>query len=86
MAQFTIADLTEMLRECAGVDEGVDLTADILDVPFEDLGYDSLALLNTTGKIERELSIKLSDATLAEATTPRLLLARINQHSPQTVR
>jgi minimal PKS acyl carrier protein len=79
MAQFTIGDLTSALLEAAGCDQGVDFD-DILDVPFEDLGYDSLALFNTVNKIERDCRITLPDDIVVEATTPRVMLDMINMN------
>jgi act minimal PKS acyl carrier protein len=76
---FTLEGLIEKLRECAGEDETADLNADIIDVAFADLGYDSLALLNTVGAIERDQSIKLDDKVVEKATTPRDLLDLINE-------
>ncbi|MEI5099119.1 acyl carrier protein [Streptomyces sp. PmtG] len=73
-----LKELTTLLRECAGVAEGVDLDGDVIDEPFDELGYDSLAVLQVTGVIERDHEIELSDDTVAEAATPRLLLAFIN--------
>ncbi|MCM2414181.1 acyl carrier protein [Streptomyces sp. RKAG290] len=73
-----LKELTTLLRDCAGVGEGVDLDGDVLDVPFDDLGYDSLAILQVTGVIERDYHIQLSDDTVAEASTPRILLEFIN--------
>ncbi|MBV6695864.1 acyl carrier protein [Kitasatospora aureofaciens] len=78
MAEFTLDDLIAVLKEAAGADEGVDLD-DILDVPFTDLGYDSLALFNTVNTIERDRGIALPDETVVEATTPRLLLDAVNR-------
>ncbi|MBD0745902.1 acyl carrier protein [Streptomyces sp. CBMA152] len=77
--EMTIADLTRILRECAGEDEGVDLDGDILDIPFAELGYDSLALLEASSRLEREVGVKLSDDAVSEAETPRLLLAAVNE-------
>ncbi|WP_034089981.1 acyl carrier protein [Streptacidiphilus albus] len=76
---MTLAELTALLRECAGEAEGVDLDGDVLDTPLADLEYDSLAVLQTTGRIERDYGIQLSDDTVAEAHTPRLLLEYINE-------
>jgi act minimal PKS acyl carrier protein len=76
---FTIDDLKQVLRAAAGEGEGVDLDTDILDLPFDELGYDSLALLETSGRIGREHGIELPDSTVTEARTPRALLAAINQ-------
>lgn len=75
MAQkkFTLDDLKRILIEGAGADEGVDLDADIMDTDFAELGYESLALLETCGRIEREFGITLDDS-LDGATTPRALI------------
>lgn len=78
MSRFTLTDLTRLLRECAGEDETVNLDADILDLTFEDLGYDSLALFNTVSRIERDYGVELGDEVVAEARSPRELLARID--------
>ncbi|MGW3623240.1 acyl carrier protein [Streptomyces sp. NPDC000880] len=79
MSEFTLLELAEKLRECAGESEGVDLDSDaVLDVPFIELGYDSLALLQVTGVIKRERGVELSDDAVVEAETPRILLKMIN--------
>jgi act minimal PKS acyl carrier protein len=78
--RFTIADLTRILREGAGTDESVDLDGEILDSEFADLGYESLALLETGGRIEREYDITLDDSVLSDARTPRALLEVVNAH------
>ncbi|GGN94110.1 actinorhodin polyketide synthase acyl carrier protein [Streptomyces albiflavescens] len=77
--ELTLAGLTRILRESAGEDEGVDLDGDILDLSFTELGYDSLALLEAAGRVERETGIKLSDDVVGEAETPRLFLALVNE-------
>jgi len=79
MNQFTLNELTELLRECAGEEEGVDLDGDVLDQSFIDLGYDSLALLQATGQIELRHGIRIADEAVAEAETPRLYLDIVNQ-------
>ncbi|MFC9454132.1 acyl carrier protein [Streptomyces sp. NPDC056983] len=75
---FSLDDLRRVLREAAGADEGVDLDGDIIDADFEALGYESLALLETGGRIEREWGITLDDDTLAEARTPGALVDAVN--------
>ncbi|POX55042.1 actinorhodin polyketide synthase [Streptomyces sp. Ru71] len=77
-ALFTLDDLRRVLREAAGADEGVDLDGDILDTEFEALGYESLALLETGGRIEREWGISLDDDALGDADTPRALIDAVN--------
>ncbi|GAA2637973.1 acyl carrier protein [Streptomyces vastus] len=78
MKHLELSDLTALLRECAGEEEGVDLDGDVLDVPFTDLGYDSLALLQTTGRIERDYEVTLDEA-LDVAGTPRQYLDAVNR-------
>ncbi|MFC3998520.1 acyl carrier protein [Nocardiopsis sediminis] len=83
MPEFTIADLVRLLRECAGEDESVDLNGDIQSVTFDDLGYDSLALFNTVGRIERDYAISLPEDVVSELLTPQELIAEVNQHLEQ---
>ncbi|GAA2946243.1 MULTISPECIES: acyl carrier protein [Streptomycetaceae] len=77
-ATVTLADLTRMLRESAGEEEGVDLDGDVIDTPFMELGYDSLALLQVIGQIQREYGIQIPDDAVVDAETPGALLTLIN--------
>ncbi|WP_210589298.1 acyl carrier protein [Streptomyces sp. GESEQ-35] len=79
MNRLELTDLKTLLRECAGEEEGVDLDGDILDVPFSELGYDSLAVLQTTGRIERDFEVLLDEEAVDEAETPRAYLELINR-------
>jgi act minimal PKS acyl carrier protein len=84
MAQLTLDDLLRIVREGSGAPaEPVD--GDVGDVRFEDLGYDSLALLETSTRIEREYGIKLDDGTVTTAATPAALLAIVNDALAQRV-
>ncbi|USA00149.1 acyl carrier protein [Streptomyces lydicamycinicus] len=78
MTLLTLDALLVLLRECAGEDESVDLDGDVLDTPFESLGYDSLALLNTVGRIEREYGVSLGDDAVGSAGTPHALIELTN--------
>ena len=75
---FTLEDLKRTLTEAAGVAEGVDLDADILDTEFEVIGYESLALLEAGSLIEREYGISLDEEAVGEATTPRAFIDVVN--------
>ncbi len=75
---FTLEDLKRILIEAAGAEEGVDLDGDILDTDFAVLGYESLALLETGGRIEREYAIVLDEDELADGVTPRALIDAVN--------
>ncbi|WP_199442837.1 acyl carrier protein [Umezawaea beigongshangensis] len=80
MRTMTIDDLRTILVSCAGEEESADPRADISDVPFDDLGYDSLALMETGARIERDFGISLPDEVVAELRTPRALLDLINEN------
>lgn len=77
--ETTIDDLRTVLREVAGQAENVDLDGEILDLTFDELGYDSLALLEAGARLEREIGIALDDSTLNDVQTPRELLAAVNE-------
>jgi minimal PKS acyl carrier protein len=76
--EVTFEDLKRILRESAGTDENVDLDGDVLDTDFADLGYDSLALLETAGRIAVEYGITVDDDVATGARTPRGLLEVVN--------
>ncbi|MEU2114632.1 acyl carrier protein [Streptomyces sp. NPDC058700] len=80
---FTLENLKRILREGAGADENVDFDGDILDADFEDLGYESLAILETCGRIEREYGITLDDSVVSDVRTPRRMVEVVNEHLGQ---
>jgi act minimal PKS acyl carrier protein len=77
--QFTVQDLKAVLRAAAGEEDATALDGDIQDAAFEDLGYDSVALLETAGRIEREFGIQLPDSFVTDARTPRVLVDAVNE-------
>ena len=75
--EFTSGDLKRILAEAAGGEEAG--AGDILDTDFQDLGYDSLAMLEAISRIERAFGVTLDDSTITEATTPRALIQVVNE-------
>jgi act minimal PKS acyl carrier protein len=75
---FTLDSLREIMRACAGVDESVDLSGAIGDRSFADLGYDSLAVLETAAKVENALGILIPDDVAEKLTTPQSFVAYVN--------
>lgn len=73
-----LSDLRRILREGAGAEQGVDLDGEILDTTFEDLGYDSLALMETAARLSREFGAVIGDEAIVTAMTPRHLLSLLN--------
>ncbi|MGW4125906.1 acyl carrier protein [Nocardia sp. NPDC004711] len=76
--QFTLDDLRRILREGSGDSPGLD--GNFAEISFEDLGYESLALLETTGRIHREFGVTLDDDEVVALTTPAALVALVNEH------
>lgn len=83
MTKFTIDDLRRILRECAGENDSNALDGDIFDTTFEELGYDSLALLESASRVEREFHVALSDEAMADVKTPRDFVALVKAQFPQ---
>ncbi len=79
MDRLELSQLKRILRECAGEEEGVDLDGDVLDQYWFELGYDSLAVLQATGYIEREFDVLLDGEDFDEADTPRRYLDMVNR-------
>lgn len=75
---LTTDDLNRILIAAAGADDGVALVSESLETPFEDLGYDSLALLEAGSLIQREYGVVLDDETLADVQTPSDLIGLVN--------
>ncbi len=82
--ELTLDDLRRLLREVAGADEDVDLDGDILDTGFDQLNYDSLALLEACSRLEREYGVSLDDA-LDSDHTPRSLIDLVNSRAAAAV-
>ncbi|WP_405619753.1 acyl carrier protein [Streptomyces sp. NBC_01511] len=79
MATITLDELARVLTECAGADDGdVTLGHQNLDTSFTDLGYDSLALLETAALVQQRYGVTLSDEDVSGIDTPREFLDQVN--------
>jgi minimal PKS acyl carrier protein len=78
MSIMTIDDLRAILTECAGEDDAVEAADDIADTPFEELGYDSLALIETAARIEQRYGVRIPDGDIMDLPTPRAVLDAVN--------
>lgn len=78
-SELTFTELKRILVECAGAEEQSDLTEEALDALFTDLGYDSLAVLETAAEVGRRYGADLSDEDVAGADTPRAFLRLVNR-------
>jgi act minimal PKS acyl carrier protein len=82
MQKFTLDDLRAIMRACAGEAESIDLDDNIMDLSFEELGYDSIALLETAGRIQRSTGVAVADSELSVQGTPRALVDVVNSSVP----
>lgn len=85
MTNLTIDALRRILVECAGESDYADLHGDIADVSFENLGYDSLALMEAAARIKRQWGVAVPDQELVELKTPRELRDAVNGRLVQAV-
>lgn len=74
--------LADILRQSAGEEDGFSLQESNLDTSFDDLGYDSLALLQVTGTLQRQYGLAFSDEDFLAANTPRKLITLANTYEP----
>jgi minimal PKS acyl carrier protein len=77
---MSIDDLRGILIECAGGDADA-LPRDMMDVPFEELGYDSLVLIETSATLKRQYGVVIPDELLTELQTPAELLLLVNDRT-----
>lgn len=78
MQPITLRELEAIMRECAGEDESAQSLEQAPDQPFDELGYDSLALLETHSRIKRDYGVELSEEDADEAKTPKELIDLVN--------
>lgn len=78
MSEFTIDHLIGLLRSAGGVADGVELNEGIVDEAYADLGYDSLALLEMSAKIQQEFGVAIPDDDVTELKTPRQTIDYLN--------
>jgi act minimal PKS acyl carrier protein len=78
MPQFTVRDLQDIMRECAGEDESAQPLEQAADETFANLGYDSIALLETQSRINRDYGVEISEDDLADLATPREMVEFLN--------
>ncbi|EWC63333.1 Acyl carrier protein [Actinokineospora spheciospongiae] len=78
MTELTLDGLITIMRECAGEDEAVDLDGGVEDTPFDELGYDSLALMEAASRVGRDYGVDLPEDALGRVRTPGEFLTLVN--------
>jgi minimal PKS acyl carrier protein len=78
MSNFGLDDLRTILTAVAGQDEATDLSGDITAVTFDDLGYDSLALMEMAARLSQDYGVHIDDDQVVEFKTPEDVITAVN--------
>ncbi|BCJ61898.1 acyl carrier protein [Micromonospora endophytica] len=85
MTQLSIDDIHQVLVESAGEVENIAPDEDVTGRTFEELGYDSLALIETAAQLRQRFGIHLEDDAVLSAETLGGLLALANAAATRRV-
>jgi act minimal PKS acyl carrier protein len=78
MRLFSSDDLTGIMRKCAGMEDTAQLDGPVLELSYEEMGYDSLAVLEIQGQIERIFGVPLGDDAIDRMPTPGRTISYVN--------
>ncbi|MBB5118907.1 hypothetical protein AF335_07125 [Streptomyces eurocidicus] len=81
---MTLDDLHRILAACGGASEDWPAGEDVHDRPFQELGYDSLALMEAAVRIENEFGVPVPDDAIPLLTSPRDVLDLVNGSAAKT--
>ncbi|MCU1648086.1 MAG: Actinorhodin polyketide synthase acyl carrier protein [Nocardia sp.] len=82
---MTITELRRILVESAGGEDIPELNGDIAALDFEQLGYDSLALIETASQIQRDFGVTIPEEQLIDVKTPQELIDIVNSELQRAV-
>jgi act minimal PKS acyl carrier protein len=74
-----LRELEDIMRKCAGEDESTQSLEQAPGQHFDELGYDSLALLETYSRIKRDYGVEISEDDLSDVKTPQELVDLVNR-------
>ncbi|MFE0379350.1 acyl carrier protein [Streptomyces inhibens] len=75
---MTIEELHGILVSCAGGEEFAAAHGDIAETSLNDLGYDSLALIETAARLKVDHGVVIPDEQITEVGTLGELLGLVN--------
>jgi act minimal PKS acyl carrier protein len=79
MSQFTMDDLRKTIDSCLGSNSTEPLTDANVDTKLDDLGYDSLSIIEFITKLQDDLHISITDEEIDDLHTPRAVIDFINR-------
>ncbi len=78
MRLFSSDDLSGIMRQCAGLDHALSLDGAVLEISYEEMGFDSLALLEVQAEIERQLGVRFAEDAMELSSTPAITISYVN--------
>ncbi|ATL66263.1 acyl carrier protein [Nocardia terpenica] len=78
MATISESDVLAALIASAGEPEAQVRSEELLDTTFEELGYDSLALIESVSRLEKRFAVTIPDHLVMDCRTFRELVERAN--------
>lgn len=82
---FTLDDLKRHIFIALGEDDDIDLSDAAADDDLRDLGVDSLAVIDATGRIEKDLQIKFPEGATSSIETFGDFLTVVHSSQLQSV-
>lgn len=79
MVEITLEDLIEVMRDCAGEDENLTANDVVANTDFDELGYDSLALMAASTMVEKKYSVTIGEDELARTRTLASFVDLVNR-------
>jgi act minimal PKS acyl carrier protein len=78
MSGFELRELRQIMRSVAGAEQGVSFDGEIGEVSFDDLGYDSLAVLEVMSEVQRRHGIEVPEEVIFDLRTPQQAVDYVN--------
>lgn len=75
--RINLADLEGFLNASSG-EESITLGESMMDTDFDDLGVDSLALVELVDRVQEAYHLSIDDDTAQDLRTPRMMLDHVN--------
>jgi acyl carrier protein len=81
MKEITLGEFIDLIETYVGGPGEEDFDGSVIDVLFEHLGYESLALLELVSQVKHQYGVDLSEDSLGDmkSLTPRQVLGQINE-------
>lgn len=79
MTVFTLDDLVRIMRQSAGEYLETGPAGEVAENSFDELGYDSLALLELAARIQQEFPVTMPDESIEHMKSPAQTVEYVNQ-------